>query len=665
MTITKIATLTQDRSAAFPNLTVPAGVTADHFGIIVATSSNAYSTGGTVNAPGWNHRWGPQIESGNAEVNFLTRLGGLTAGQTIPLTISNSSNFTVFAVWYDTQGRDISAFTYGGRAGTTQSTLKVSTATGLFLQYANQDVLLLATERSSTTSSSITGFSYNTQDPATNVALTFTQDWFVENTTSTAASFYAGHATGPATGNHTAQRAWLTYANSNTGTGTIFEIGFKDTPTPTLVRSQMGLPSDTSIRVKALTKWVTNARLLVWDNATSTMLNDNSFAVDAQGYTGVHVVSGLSPNTSYGWMWEFDGVQMSPVFQTTKTAPTAGTPTNAKIAFGSCQKIGGGYSAVADIPVYNSIAAQNPDLLLYIGDVHYNWRGDSPNGAAAPADAVQLRAAWEAGMQVPALATLMNQVPTYHTWSDNDFCGSNSDSTFTAASTAYTVHRQVFIGSGVGGDSSNNALYFTTMWGRFKIIVTDGRAYMSDKAATDDSSKTKLGATQKNWFKAQINDTAGCAAVLWFHEDAWHGGAATGSGIDGWQAYSTERQELADYITANISAPIYYFCGDTHTLEMDNGTGNAYGGFPTFDAAPFYQDAQVWPWSGTHSVGVYPTTTTGNLSNQSYYGTIEITDSAATGNWSIALKAYDATGITNGAPGTVRLQTTYTGHKTP
>jgi hypothetical protein len=160
--------------------------------------------------------------------------------------------------------------------------------------------------------------------------------------------------------------------------------------------------------------------------------------------------------------------------------------------------------------------------------------------------------------------------------------------------------------------------------GRVRFVQTDETVLASAKANTDNSSKTKLGTTQKTWFKAEIDAAAAARqAVVWFGDGPWITPTGNGSSNE-WAYYNTERAELGTYI-ANSGVHLIRCHGDAHTLFYDDGTNNPNGGFPTACGAPMHTTAQTYGYTITG--GKWPTATT-NSSRQ--YGIGEVVDNGTT-----------------------------------
>lgn len=196
MAITLIASLTGTiANAATSTLTVPTGVTASHFGVIVCANANTFSTAETFAITGWTSRAANPSVGTNENWTVLTNLGGSVAGNT--LTINNSGTTAAgayWAVWYDTGNHDVALVsTPGGRSGTSQATTPI---TGVTTTSNNQDVIVISSERSTATGTVIS--SWTPSAP--------TQDLFLEDASGTVVSTFIGHftqATAGATGTYT------------------------------------------------------------------------------------------------------------------------------------------------------------------------------------------------------------------------------------------------------------------------------------------------------------------------------------------------------------------------------------------------------------------------------------------------------------------------------
>lgn len=316
-------------------------------------------------------------------------------------------------------------------------------------------------------------------------------------------------------------------------------------------------------------------------------------------------VTGLEPDTEY----DLDGV-------TVRTLPEAGQPCDFKIAFSGDAVVG------STAPVFNAILQQAPRMFIHMGDLHY--QNISTNNQAS------FHAAFDAVFASATQHRLYRSIPTAYVWDDHDFGGNNSDGTSASKPAAASVYRSRVPHYPL---AHATAIYQTWDIGRVRFIMTDQRSEASVNTATDNSSKTMLGATQKSWFKNLIANSPGMLIVWvcprWF---------ANANHVDSWNSFSTERAELVDHIKANAHGRVVVLSADQHYLGLDDGTNvdHATGGgepLPTFQAAPLDQTPSA----------LGGTWTDGNFNPNGAFGTMQVEDSGGS-TIDVTWRAHDSTG---------------------
>lgn len=341
---------------------------------------------------------------------------------------------------------------------------------------------------------------------------------------------------------------------------------------------------------------------------------------DSFGY--FQATTGSVPAGTHDWELFVD--EVSRKTGTVKQLP-AEIP-GSKFLWGSCfDTYTSGFFALAD--------ARNPDFIVNNGDWGYQYTSASANGNTSPTDLATVIAHREPVLSAPAPQGLFTKYPTYYIYSDCDGAGSNADSTTggNATGVVQEAYQKQFakLSNPVPGVGMSVWSY-----GYVTFVQTDETTMASDKAAPDNSSKTKLGAAQKAYFKQLITSMAQNNRLLvWFGDGPWITPAAI-SGNE-WRAYNTERTELGDHIQQS-GVKIVRLHGDSHTLFADDGTNNPWGGFPTASGAPFHTTAN--PYGGTVSHGKWPTVQT-NSSRQYGIGTF----SESAGRRYLTLQGFSST----------------------
>ncbi len=394
---------------------------------------------------------------------------------------------------------------------------------------------------------------------------------------------------------------------------------------PAIVHNIVGAVTDTSFQIAyKVANVTTGVRAVVSTAADLSNPTYSSQSVpDSAGY-GHITISGRNPDTKYYWGLEIDGNLSANFHGVTRTYPTVGTQTSFAFIASSCINTGDNPTTLDFMRTRTDTNGLPARFFSHLGDFHYVYATSGGN-PIAPEDQAVLRENYASQIALSRQHQMYREVPLSYTWSDIDSFGSNCDGTYAANDEANAAYRQVFP---IPSDMpSTSGVYRTWVLGRIRFIQSDMRTFASLKTATDNSSKTKLGATQKAWFLNIIN-TASEPVIIWLGDSAWFGAALTGGSNEAWHAYNTERTEIGNAIAA-AGVNLIYIHGDTHTLAADDGTNNQWGGFPFAGASPISRpDMNPWPTTSGWvplSNGSYPSSSQAGKA----YGWFEITD---TGN---------------------------------
>lgn len=314
--------------------------------------------------------------------------------------------------------------------------------------------------------------------------------------------------------------------------------------------------------------------------------------------------TGLAADTAYHYGVEVDGVLHREFTGTFKTKPAGAA--SFKICFGTCASTGSNHA------VFEAIEDAAPLAFFHIGDAHYeNISTDSE---------ATFHAAYDSIFGAARQASLYRNVCWHYIFDDHDYGDNDSDGSSASREACLTAYRKRVPNELMIETGTTDPVYYLVEIGRCVFIVTDLRSESSANGATDDASKTMMGATQKAWFKSVLSDPSYSDRLfVWCNSRIW---IASGAGADHWGSYSTERTELADYIKANCPGRVCILTGDRHQLGIDDGTNSDYatgGGapIPVFMAAPLDRTENTHG-GGTFSEGV-------NYTN-GQFGIMEVTD---------------------------------------
>lgn len=350
-----------------------------------------------------------------------------------------------------------------------------------------------------------------------------------------------------------------------------------------------------------------------------------SAAAAPEGRVAKLSMTGLSPDTAYFCAIEIDGHIDTAKVGTFRTLPEAG-PASFSCAFSGDAKSGSNHD------VFSRLVTENPLFFIHLGDIHYDH--------VAVDDVAQFEAAYDKVLAQPNQAALYQQIPTLYMWDDHDFGPDNSHSGSPGRAAACEAYRLRVPHPPLVETGSTDAVYFTYEVGRVLFIFTDQRSMASPASATDNGSKTILGATQKDWFKGLLSDESNEGKLfVWICSRVWGGVPTTGA--DHWGGFTTERTELANHINNYCAGRFCVLSADMHSLAIDDGTNHdfATGGgaaTPVFQASPLDMTGAT-TWGGaTYSEG-------GRFTNNGQYGVMEVDDSGGSAI-NVSWKGYNSSG---------------------
>ena len=355
--------------------------------------------------------------------------------------------------------------------------------------------------------------------------------------------------------------------------GLVFAISVASAQTPSPFGSGVwsgGVTSTSANVVARFTAPGVRARLQISVNQSlkPALFSAIGTAAAAAGNTLTLTVQGLQPDTDY-----FYGVEVGGVLRTEpasrgrlRTFPL-GTG-SFKIAFASCSDY-----RLPNQSAFDAIAEERPLMFFHMGDLHYNDT-DSTN----PED---YRENYDAVLNHPVQSALYRNVALAYMWDDHDFSGNDSDTSAIGRDAARTVYRERTPHYPIAAAGGTMAQSFTI--GRVRVIMTDNRSAAVSPTLRESATKTRLGATQKAWFKQELINArdAGFPLTLWICSQPWIAPAQLGA--DTWGGYTTERTEIANFIRDNRITNLVLLSGDMHGHAFDDGTHSDYatgGGAP-------------------------------------------------------------------------------------
>ena len=275
-------------------------------------------------------------------------------------------------------------------------------------------------------------------------------------------------------------------------------------------------------------------------------------------HTAVVEIDGLQPNTQYSYsvgtaassgadvVWHEGG--------NFKTLVEKGKPIKFRLAFGG----GAGFVPQHEY-MWNTIRAENPDVLFLLGDNVYS---DAPKMPEMQNYCYYRR------QSRPEFKQLISNTPTYTIWDDHDF-GTNDCSGGPAINEpawklpVYRVYRNNWVNPGYGGGDQQPGCYYDFYLGDIHFVMLDGRYYRN---LNDETMPTMLGPVQREWLLEKIKASTGrllvlCSPVPWVFE-------AKGVSRDTWNGFKEERKVIFDLLGERKADGVLLMSADRHRSDL-------------------------------------------------------------------------------------------------
>lgn len=249
------------------------------------------------------------------------------------------------------------------------------------------------------------------------------------------------------------------------------------------------------------------------------------------------------------------------------SVPLDETKTLTRIVFASCAQQN------EDQSIWDRIAAENPDLVLYMGD---NVYGDvRSNDAALP----ELKAAYMRLADSEPFARVRAAAPVLTVWDDHDMGLNDGGGDYQYKDRSEKLFEYVWdvrderaerpgvYGSWILGEDGK----------RVQIIMLDTRYFRSPLKPTDelsahgkerwlpdaDPSKTVLGAEQWAWLEEELKKPADLRLLVSSIQVM-----SEGHGWEAWREFPLERQKLYDVIKRSGAEHLIMLSGDRHSAAL-------------------------------------------------------------------------------------------------
>ncbi len=308
------------------------------------------------------------------------------------------------------------------------------------------------------------------------------------------------------------------------------------------------------------------------------------------------------------------------------SAPLDQSKTLTRIVFASCAQQN------EDQSIWDQISAENPDLMLYIGD---NVYGDTtPNDPALSG----LKTAYLKLAQSEPFSRARAAAPLLTIWDDHDYGLNDGGGSYQHKEASEALYEYVWAIPDDDQRRHRPGVYGAWMIGdedgkRVQIIMLDTRFFRSDLKPTDnpgahgkeryipdaDPEKTMLGEEQWMWLESELEKPADLRLLVSSVQVV-----AEGHGWEGWKMLPAERDRLYALIDETGADNLILLSGDRHAAALYRKDG--VNDYPLFEATSSSLNLPVARWreeSGETWIEPGPNRL-GDMYMEANYGLIDI-----------------------------------------
>ena len=347
-------------------------------------------------------------------------------------------------------------------------------------------------------------------------------------------------------------------------------------------------------------------------------------------------LTGLEPGTRYRYRMLVNDEATGEVgtFRTQALWEWRNDPPPVSIAVGSCAYLNDGRFDRPGPPyggsygIFDAIAAQAPDLMLWLGDNVYLRE---PEWTSAEA----MNARYRAYRSQPELHRLWRATSHIATWDDHDYGPNDGDGAFVLKGTALDTFKRYWPNP-THGLPDVPGVFTQVRVADADLFLLDDRWYRYPNRYPNVPEKALLGPRQFEWLKQALLSSTATFKVVAMGTQFWN----RVSRFETWQNYPDEQQKLRDWLREQRIPGVVFLSGDRHFSELlrlpRGGTYPLY----EFTSSPLTAGAFANPDAQERS---NPDLVPDTLVTQRSFGMVRLAGPKA--NRTLTFEAYDGEGV--------------------
>lgn len=233
-----------------------------------------------------------------------------------------------------------------------------------------------------------------------------------------------------------------------------------------------------------------------------------------------------------------------------------------KIAIGSCAYINDadydrpGIPYGGDYQIFQTIAKQKPDAMIWLGDNIYYREADWLNETA-------MRYRYAHGRSLPEMQELLASTHHYAIWDDHDFGPNNSDRAYRTREVSLKIFKEYWANA-TYGTPETPGVFGKFEWNDVEFFLLDDRYYRKPNRAKENSKKLMFGEEQVQWLKDSLISSDAPFKIIANGNQMMSSVAPD----EGWAQFPDERKDLIDFIRDNRISGVLFISGDRHFSEL-------------------------------------------------------------------------------------------------